>query len=66
MVSVFCIDPRKDLVINDAAGVTFWFAFVGLLTVSLMLRRAARRVAVFGYFSLFGAFWALALFAPVT
>jgi len=64
VVGLFCIDPRSGSGIDAGAGVTFWFAFVGLFTVSFMLRRAARRVAVIGWLSLFGAFWSIAL-SPV-
>src|SRR5689334_12561215 len=47
---------------DDVVGWTFWFAFVGLLAVSLILRREARRLAVLGYISLFLGFWSSALF----
>jgi len=54
------IDPRRGLLVSDAAGLTFWFAFVGLFTASFVLRRAARRLAVIAWWTLFVVFWGLA------
>ncbi len=53
-------DPRQNPPASEVAGLTFWFAFVGLFTVSFILRRAARRFAVIGWVSLFVGFWGLA------
>jgi hypothetical protein len=57
----FCVDPRKSPGIGEAAGLTFWFAFIGLFTISLILRRACRRLAVIGWISLFIGFWSMAM-----
>lgn len=61
VIVIACTDPRRDLPIRDAAGLTFWFAFVGLFTVCFTLKRAARRLAVIGWLTLFGGFWYLNL-----
>jgi hypothetical protein len=50
-------DSRRDSSVSDAAGLTFWFAFVGLFTVSYSLRHVARRLAIIGWLSLFVTFW---------
>ncbi len=65
VVVLFCTDPRRGSGIDDAAGLTFWFAFIGLFTVSFILRRVARRLAVLGWLSLFGGFWSLAMLPVV-
>ena len=56
-------EPRRRPV-TDAAGLTFWFAFVGLFAVTLILRRAAPRLAVIGWLTLLGGFWSLAFVPP--
>ena len=61
VILLACIDPRRGLPASDAAGLTFWLAFVGLFTVCFILRRAARRLAVIGWLTLFAGFWYLAL-----
>ena len=45
---------------SEAAGLMFWFSFVGLFTVCFILRRAVRILAVIGWLTLFGGFWFLA------
>ena len=65
VVILFCIDPRRRSGIDDAAGLTFWFAFIGLFIVCFILRRACRRLAVIGWLTLFAGFWSLALFPVV-
>ena len=59
------IDIREAAVWSEAAGVTFWFSFVGLLIVSFLLRRAARHLAVIGWITLFVGFWFAALLPVV-
>ena len=61
VIVLACTDSRRRLPISDAAGLTFWFAFVGLFIVCFILRRGARRLAVIGWLTLFGGFWYLAL-----
>ena len=61
VILLACIDRRRGLPVSDAAGLTFWFAFVSLFIVSFILRRAARRLAVIGWLTLFAGFWGLAL-----
>jgi len=61
VIVLACIDPRRGLPVSDAAGLTFWFTFVGLFIVSFILRRVARKLAVIGWLTLFGGFWGLAL-----
>jgi hypothetical protein len=61
VATIFCIDSRRWSPVQDAAGLTFWFAFIGLFTVSFVLRRTCRRLAIIGWFSLFLGFWSLAL-----
>jgi hypothetical protein len=51
------IDPRRGLPVSDAAGLTFWFAFAGLFTISFLFRRVARRLAIIGWWTLFIGFW---------
>jgi len=65
VVLAFCVDSREQLAFEDAVGLAFWFAFVGQLIVCFILRRAARRLAIIGWLTLFAAFWCLAL-VPVT
>jgi len=65
VVALYCTDPRGNPVLDDAAGLTFWFAFFGLLTVTFILRKTARRLAVVGWLSLFGGFWSLAMHPPI-
>ena|SRR5437879_6260083 len=65
VVVLFCTDPRRRSGVDDAAGLTFWFAFVGLFIVCFILRRACRRLTVIGWLSLFAGFWSLALFPVV-
>jgi len=43
------VDPRGLSGLDDAAGVTFWFSFLGLSIVSWLLRRGAPRLAVVGF-----------------
>ena len=59
------IDRRKSPDLAEAAGLTFWFVFLGLFTVSFVLRRACRRLAILGWVSLFAGFWSLALLPVV-
>jgi hypothetical protein len=54
-------DPRKIMPSSDTAGVTFWFAFLGLFVVTFILRKTADKLAVIGWLSLFVGFWSLAL-----
>jgi hypothetical protein len=54
--------PRSP--VHEVMGFAFWVGFLGLLILSLLLRRAARRLAVLGYITLFVGFWSLA-FSPV-
>lgn len=65
VVTAFCLDHHRRSSLDDAVGLTFWFAFVGLFTVSFILRRACRRLANIGWISLFIGFWSLALM-PIT
>ena len=62
---IFVIDPRGSPVWSDAAGFTYWYAFVGLLIVSLMLRRSARHLANIAWLTLFFSFWIAAFFLRV-
>jgi hypothetical protein len=57
----FFLDSHRDSLVNEAAGITFWFSFVGLFTTCFFLRRVARRLAVIGWLTLFIGFWGLAL-----
>jgi hypothetical protein len=41
-------DGRKISAVADLAGVGFYFGFVGLVIVSLLLRRVAPRVSALG------------------
>jgi len=61
VVILECLDLRKRPLIEDATGFAFWLAFIGLLIVCFILRRASRRVAVIGWLSLFVGFWFFAL-----
>ncbi len=65
VVVLACTDPRRGLPVTDAAGLTFWFAFVGLFVVCFILRRSVRRLAVIGWLTLFVGFWFLALMPVV-
>jgi len=65
VIVLLCTHPRRGLPITDAAGLTFWFAFVGLFAVCFILRRACRRLAVIGWLTLFVGFWGLALMPVV-
>ena len=65
VVVLIATDPRAGLAITYTAGTTFWFAFVGLFTLSLILRKAARRLAVIGWVTLFIGFWSTVLFPVV-
>ncbi len=62
VVTAFCTDRHKRSPLDEAAGLTFWFAFIGMFIVSFILRRECRRLAVIGWLSLFMSFWSLALF----
>lgn len=61
LVLAFTEDRHRVSPWSDAAGLTFWFSFVGLFTVCFILRRAVRRLAVIGWLTLFAGFWFLAL-----
>jgi hypothetical protein len=65
IVLLACIDPRSRSPFTDAAGVLYWFAFIGLFTVCFILRRTARRLAVIGWLSLFGGILAALLMPAV-
>jgi len=65
VVIAFCLDPRSRPGIEDAAALAFWFAFIGLLVVSFILRRARRRLAVIGWLTLFLGTLSLMLFPIV-
>jgi hypothetical protein len=54
-------DPRKIMPSSDAAGVTFWFAFLGLFVATFILRKTTCKLAMIGWVNLFIAFWSLAL-----
>ena len=64
VVTLTRIDVCEMAVWSEAAGVTFWFSFVGLFVVSFLLRQAARHLAVIGWITLFIGFW-FAAFLPV-
>ena len=65
VVIVFCIDPRKSPGVAEAAGLTYWFAFLGLFAASFIVRRTCRRLAVIGWISLLVWFWSMALWPVV-
>lgn len=66
VVTLFCVmDPHRISPLEEAAGLTFWFAFVGLFIVSFVLRNVCRRLANLGWISLFVGFWSLALFPSI-
>jgi hypothetical protein len=60
----FSTDRRNAPVVSEGAGVTFLFSLVGLLAVSLIIRRAWPRLALVGWISVFVGFWSAAL-SPV-
>ena len=63
VVTAFCTaDRHKISPLDDAVGLTFWFAFIGMFVVSFMLRRQCRRLAITGWWSLFISFWSFAFF----
>ena len=50
------IDFRETLAWGEAAGITFWFSFVGLFVTCFLLRRTARHLAIIGWVTLFAGF----------
>jgi len=65
VVLLLLTDHRKALAYDDAAGLAFWFAFIGQFSVCFILRKVARRLAVIGWLTLFAGFWSLSLM-PIT
>ena len=65
VVALWRIDPRRMSGFDDAAGITFWFSFLGLSVVSWLLRRAAPRVARVGLVTVVGSFIACSLLPAV-
>jgi hypothetical protein len=62
VVALFLFDRRWNLQISAAAGIGFWFSFIGQLVVCFLLRRSVRRLAIIGWITLFVGFWGLAFF----
>lgn len=58
-------NPRLMSGLDDAAGVIFWFAFLGLSIVSWLLRCAAPRVAKIGLITILVSFIACSLLTAV-
>src|SRR3954466_15779498 len=46
VVTAFWMDNHRRSSLDDAAGLTFWFALIGLFTVSFILRRVCRYLAI--------------------
>lgn len=57
----FVADRHGAWMFEDAAGLTFLFAFIGLFIVSFILRNSCRRLAVVGWLTLFVGFLGMAL-----
>ena len=51
-------DPRKRMPVSDFAGFLTLASIVCLFVVCFVLRRTVRRLAVFGWFTILGAFLA--------
>lgn len=65
LVVLCCVDPRRMSGLDDAAGIAFWFSFLGLLVVCWFLRRAASRLAVVGFITVLASFAVCALLPAV-
>jgi len=65
VVALWCMDPRRMSGLDDAAGITLWFSFLGLSVVSWLLRRVAPRVARVGLITVVGSFIACAVLPAV-
>lgn len=57
------IDFQERLALSDAAGISFWFSFVGLFIVSYLMRRSSRYLTIIGWVTLFAGFCFAALFS---
>jgi apolipoprotein N-acyltransferase len=64
-VVLWCVDPRRMSGLDDAAGIAFWFSFVGLSIVCWLLRRVAPRLATVGFITVLASFAAVALLPAV-
>jgi len=64
-VMLWSVDARRMSGLDEAAGITFWFSFLGLSIVSWLLRRASPRLAVVGFITVLAGFVACALLPAV-
>jgi hypothetical protein len=65
VVTHLSINPRRDLRIDDMAGITFLFAFAGQLVVCFFLRRIARPLAKLGWLTLLVTFFGMMLLTAI-
>ena len=65
VVMLWCIDPRRMSRLDEAAGITFGFSFLGLSGVCWLLRRASPRLATVGFITALAGFAACALLPAV-
>src|SRR5579871_2135615 len=65
VVILWSADPRQMEGTDTSAGIAFGFSFLGLLAVSLLLRRVLPRLARFGFVSLIFGFFASMLLPAV-
>ena len=59
------VDPRRLPVLDEAAGITFWFSLLGLSIVSWLVRRSAPRLAAIGLATVLAGFVACSLLPAV-
>jgi hypothetical protein len=65
IVVLWSVDPRRMSSVSDAAGITFFFSFAGLLAMWWLLRRVAPRLAGIGLLSALLGFLATMLLPAV-
>ncbi len=65
VVMLWCIDPRRMSGFDDAAGITFWFSFLGVSVLCWLLRDVAPRLVRVGMITLLAGFSACACLPAV-